>query len=297
MAEPLPDNVEGPEDRGKKSRTWKMTLNNWTETELAQIKQWDVKRLAIAFENCDETGTALEGKTRHLQIFVTFPRTMSFNMLKKMAPRAWIQVSMVADWNYEMKTDSAIPTFVINNTKQGKRTDVDAAYESAAKRRSLYDYVMAEQPGYQAIKLYQTLRAVLTTPRAIGPVEVHWFYGPTGTGKTRSAWESYPELFCVNDNSKWWDGYDGQLVVLIDDFRPSWCSFAELLRLTDIYPLRKEVKGGFVHLQFTTLIITTPHSPEDTFGDTDEDMGQLLRRLTTCTRFPRPEIVVISDDE
>ena len=37
-------------------------------------------------------------------------------------------------------------------------------------------------------------------------------------------------------NYKWWEGYDGHEVVLLDDIRKDFCKFHELLTLLDIYP-------------------------------------------------------------
>ena len=44
-----------------------------------------------------------------------------------------------------------------------------------------------------------------------------WIWGPAGTGKTRSVWLEYPDLYPKMAN-KWWDGYQGEETVLIDDF-------------------------------------------------------------------------------
>ncbi|KAL0152209.1 hypothetical protein M9458_051932 [Cirrhinus mrigala] len=43
----------------------------------------------------------------------------------------------------------------------------------------------------------------------------------------------------------WWDGYDGQDNVIIDDFY-GWIAYDELLRVCDRYPCKVPVKGAFV---------------------------------------------------
>lgn len=67
---------------------------------------------------------------------------------------------------------------------------------------------------------------------------VCWFYGQPSTGKTKavydfaewnklSIWQSSADL-------SWFDGYKGQDVALLDDFRPEMVrDFAFLLRLLD----------------------------------------------------------------
>ena len=43
-------------------------------------------------------------------------------------------------------------------------------------------------------------------------------------------------------NLQWFDGYMGQKVVCFDDFRKDFCTFHELLRLLDRYPMDVPVK-------------------------------------------------------
>lgn len=80
---------------------------------------------------------------------------------------------------------------------------------------------------------------------------VLWFYGPTGTGKTRRAVEIGEEFggyWMSGQNLQWFDGYQTleTPVAIIDDFRKDFCTFHYLLRLFDRYPLNVPVKGGFV---------------------------------------------------
>lgn len=133
----------------------------------------------------------------------------------------------------------------------------------------------------------QVLRSLsLCTRRDISvPVNVYWWFGPTGTGKSRLAWERYPDCYTKMMN-KWWDGYEGQKVVLFDDYRPNMCTFAELLRMLDRYPMMVEFKGGSCHLSATTFVITTTSRPEVIWsGRTAEALNQLLRRITEIMEF------------
>lgn len=43
-----------------------------------------------------------------------------------------------------------------------------------------------------------------------------WLWGPSGTGKTRYVCDTYPNYY-EKDKSKYWNGYKGQDVVLIDE--------------------------------------------------------------------------------
>lgn len=110
-------------------------------------------------------------------------------------------------------------------------------------------------------------------------VHVYWYYGNTGTGKTRRVLEQCSPFIPLS--FKWWDGYQGQDSVLLDDLRPTWCSPEQLLRLLDPYryQYRVEVKGGSRPLIATKIFITTPWHPEDFWKDLKEDPKQLMRRI------------------
>lgn len=43
-----------------------------------------------------------------------------------------------------------------------------------------------------------------------------WIYGPPGTGKTHRARTRYGKVYLKPQN-KWWDGYQGEETVVIDD--------------------------------------------------------------------------------
>lgn len=132
----------------------------------------------------------------------------------------------------------------------------------------------------------QTLASFHGTPRS-GKTQVQWLHGPTGSGKSRSAQAEAPEAFWKSPADWWWDGYAGEEVVIIDDFRPDLCKFHVMLNLFDWYPLKVPFKGGFHEFRSKMIIVTAPFPPEQAYRDrTDEDLQQLLRRIEIVRRFP-----------
>jgi len=54
---------------------------------------------------------------------------------------------------------------------------------------------------------------------SIANFDNHWYWGPTGTGKSKTARETAPDAF-LKTNTKWWDGYDQQDDVLLEELGP-----------------------------------------------------------------------------
>ena len=88
------------------------------------------------------------------------------------------------------------------------------------------------------VQHYRTLRTISADyAKPVGMVRTCYVYwGATGTGKSRRAWEeagldAYPK----DPRTKWWDGYTGQRNVVVDEFRGT-IDVAHLLRWLDRYP-------------------------------------------------------------
>lgn len=201
---------------------------------------------------------------------------------------------------YCSKPESALPgTFNEwgEMPMQGKRGDLDDIAE-LTKTESLT--AIADAFPSQFIRYHrgiQTLQRLhhshQRTPS--DEVTVEWWFGPTGTGKSRDAFTLYPTAY-VKMNNKWWDGYLGESVVILDDYRPSLCTFQEFLRLLDRYPMRVEVKGDSMPLSTTHFVITTTKRPEIIWqGRTEEALNQLLRRLTIIKEYTPEGVTVLKD--
>lgn len=111
------------------------------------------------------------------------------------------------------------------------------------------------------------------------------FWGKSGTGKSRLAWEqagldAYPK----DPNSKFWDGYRGQKHVVIDEFRGS-ISISHLLRWLDRYPVLVEVKGSSAVYSAEKIWITSNLHPRDWYPELDEETKNALLRRMVIVEF------------
>lgn len=108
-----------------------------------------------------------------------------------------------------------------------------------------------------------------------------WYWGSTGVGKSHRAFEGYhPDTHYVKDlNTMWWDGYKGQEIVILNEFRGQF-RFSFLLELIDKWPLNVPIRNKeSIPFLAKKVVITCNTRPEDLFSNTVGDrMDQLLRR-------------------
>lgn len=145
---------------------------------------------------------------------------------------------------------------------QGERTDIKTAIEScpnvwefASKHVDLFIRY------HNGVRDYYSLKPAEFRTEPV----IEWWYGPTGTGKSHAAHAMYPNAWVSGKNLHWFDGYRGQEVAIIDDFRKEMCDFAFFLKLLDKYRLLVEVKGGSVDWRPLVIIVTCPRLPIDEF--------------------------------
>lgn len=136
---------------------------------------------------------------------------------------------------------------------------------------------------------------------------VHWYYGATGTGKTKSARHEAKHKYGLNNtwinstNDKWFDGYTGQEAVIFDDIRASTFQFSNMLRLLDRYKTRVEIKGGFTFFCPKEIWVTCPSHPRNIYcdhatGNPFDGIEQLERRIDDLKEIDHCEHYS-SDDE
>lgn len=160
--------------------------------------------------------------------------------------------------------------------KRNSETDWKAVLDNAKRGR------LDDIPPDIIIRNYGNLRRIAMdnlSPIALERrIIVYW--GPSGTGKSRRAWaEAGLEAYPKDPLTKFWDGYQGQESVVIDEFRGG-ISIGHVLRWFDRYPVNIEIKGAAVTLKATTIWITSNLNPIDWYPDLDQaTKDALLRRL------------------
>jgi len=292
----LPSSSQGGPLRRNQSGTrlsrFVFTLPNWTQEELDKIIALPCTWMIVGKEISPETGTP------HLQGACILGTQMTFSKLKTLiGSRAHIESmrgrpadSLV----YCSKEDSA-PFVKGTLPTPGKRNDLHDVVQRIMAGDTLREIASDPDQGAVAIVKFNkglTILRSLVQRKRVGPPRVFWLYGSTGTGKTRCAFQAGSLISGIGDDGiwissgglQWFDGYDGQPVVILDDFRSKGVPFDFILRLLDRYPMSVPFKGGFVNWAPRYIFITCPYDPDECFATRlehrPEDIQQLKRRIT-----------------
>lgn len=283
MATSVPGD-EGVKDKRKARHTcW--TLNNWTEAELERLRDYAQKEcryVCWSQEICPTTGTP------HLQGYTAWenPRSLEkfrLTISERLHYEPYTQGSAQQNRAYclglvEKKGFKQNPTFeeVGELPVQGERTDWATARSHLQAGQSVVSVIDAQPQLLPAIRSLERYRTLATSKPLHRDVKVIVFIGPSGTGKTRGAYNISPDLYSKPEGH-WWDGYAGEKTILLDDYYGD-IPYSQFLKVLDRYPLSLPQKGTFIYAQWDTVIITSNQHPRNWYpqGFTDA----LERRIT-----------------
>jgi len=318
------DEIDQADKRGK--RNYVGTKNNYTDEDITKLEEF-AKLKCTYLVYGKEIGSV--EKTPHLQIYMEFQNTISMkSIVKKLFPM-WLgyrkgtprQAAGYCKKGEDLvpPTESGYDYFFPRSeenpgepagifgapwdgkefgeiSRQGKRTDIDELVEMIVhENRTIRDTAL-EHPA-QFVKYHKglrDLRALVLPPRSLTKApEVIVLWGKTDTGKTRDAytkyWPEIPHYVWRPSNGNWWDGYDGEDKIIIDEFRGTMV-WSDLLGLLDRNEFRAQYKGGFVNIQASKFIITSPFPPHTWYKEDDryDRYAQLARRITSIVEYKGP---------
>lgn len=280
-----------------------ITINNWRDSDIENIKKLN-PQYAIMSVEVGASGTP------HLQGYMEFVNQPSFSTVcDALQQRAHVEPrkgSVMQAINYCKKGNQSHeewkeqgtkgPTYgegleialeIGSLKKQGNRGDIEDVVDDIALGATQAE--IARDHPVQYIKFAKGIDAYFNArdaPRDMyADLEVICYFGPTGTGKTFTAVTENPGAHVQSATmGQWWNGYTGQDTIIFDEFRGSDYPFKMLLKLTDRYPLKVQVKGGHREYKPTKVIFTGPVHPVMWYTslNTDQEgaMAQLARRIT-----------------
>lgn len=249
--------------RGSPACRWCFTVNNWTEEEYGQICSFTedkVKYLIIG----KEVGS---GGTPHLQGFVNFKKKLRRDTLKKLPgfTRAHVEPAKGSDLENQRYCRKQGKYLEIGSPGlQGKSSALQEALKTLQENRGDLAAVATAYPEVY-VRHGRGLRDYVNTsglvPRRQNKTVVTVVIGPPGVGKTKYVNDCIGDLTSYwKPRGPWWDGYQQQECVVLDDFY-GWVPFDELLRVMDRYPLKVPVKGAYCEFNSKKLFITSNKPP------------------------------------
>ncbi len=150
---------------------------------------------------------------------------------------------------------------------QGQRTDLAAVkrkLDGGVKLTTIADEHFGDFVRYnKSFREYKRLKA----PKRRHLMEVIVLYGSTGTGKTRYAYDHWGnDLYSVPEakgSGTYWDDYDEQETVLVDECYGKRFSHGFLLQLLDRYPFTVPVHGSSVNFSSKRIVMTSNTHPRE----------------------------------
>lgn len=265
-----------------RSRDWCFTINNPTEEDQSGIDQLEfAATYYIAGREVGEQGTP------HIQGFVRFPNPRTLQGVKRILRRAHLEtrrgtITQAIEYckkegNYREWGD--IPTQTAETTKERWRRIISLA-ETGEIETIKNDY-----PGMYLRYLEKLRSMALPRPVILTEITNEWWYGSTGTGKSRKLWQEYPNHF-QKELNKWWCGYQNENVVAIEEWSPkNECTASSLKIWADRYPFTAQIKGGSLKkIRPWKIIVLSNYTIEQCFPQA-EDRDPIKRRFKTV-HFP-----------
>lgn len=234
---------------------------------------------AYGEETCPSTGR------RHWQGFVYFSNARTFSAVRKLLAPHHVEAcrGSLAD-NERYCSKEGTYTEIGVKPSQGTRNDLRSVVDAIKDGTTTVGDIIMENPEYyhQYGRTLERAEDLINRSRVRNFVtQGFWFWGPTGSGKSRLAFSVSDDYYVKPSDGRWWDSYSGQHTVIIDDFRGD-IGYSELLRLCDRYPMTVPRRGREPYPFLSKIIIiTSALKPEEVYTDLSyhDSLDQLHRRF------------------
>lgn len=263
-----------------KSKGFCFTINNPTENDTNTLIALSNESSILYLVWGTEFG---EQATMHYQGFMRLKHAVTFDRAKRLlGSRAHIEVQKGTSEqaaNYCKKDGvfqefGELPKSASKNSKEMWRNIIKWAEDGDIEK------IKDEYPHAYFLHKAKILSLRKRTSDILLELVNEWWVGPTGTGKSRKLWAEYPGHYAKQLN-KWWDGYDDEDVVAIEEMTPAAGQFlAHYLKIwADRYPFSPEIKGGTLKkLRPKKVIVLSNYTIDECFPN-EQDSLPLKRRF------------------
>lgn len=248
-------------------------------TDERPLELWDkrLKFVAYGVETCPTTQRV------HLQMFAVCVSAQRLSGWKKIFPGAHIEQMMGNFGENEdyCSKESKLTCLGVKPNPNGLRIDVDTFCQRLKAGEKLKDVAIDMHATFVQYNNGLTrLSAFLGAPYQHSDVRGVWVYGVPGSGKTHYARNRFSDIYIKSQN-KWFDGYNGEKTILLDDY-DCFRALGHYLKIwADKWACNGEIKGGTVCLQHEHFVVTSNYSINDMFGGDDALVKAVSRRFTS----------------
>lgn len=275
---------------------------SWTEENLPN----EVRFVIWQQEEAPETGR------RHFQGYMELRRSTRASAIKVLLgdPTAHLEKRMgspdqAASYCRKEATRVAGTSPVELGTmggNQGSRSDLGSVAAAIAEGVSVTS--VAEEYGSTFIKYSKGIRELAfeqsrKRAKKWRDIQVLVLWGDAGVGKTRLAHMlADGDIYGLSQplgSGIWWDGYNDERTILLDDFY-GWLKYSYMLRVMDGYCLRLPIKGSHTYAHWTRIIITSNQPPEQWYEHFAGTLGQHEAQMTPAFKRRISQVIHIEND-
>lgn len=291
--------------KDSQSRKWQITINNPVDKGYTHDY---LKEHLAKFKSCvywcmsDEVG--LKDHTPHTHVFMACSSGVRFSTLMKHFEGAHFEmckgtsqdnrdyVFKQGKFEGSKKEDTRVDGTQeewgeMPVERQGKRNDLEDLYDMIRSGMSTYDILQIAPEYMLNLTNIEQTRLVVNQEKfrhTFRKLDVTYIFGETGCGKTRYVMEKYgyENVYRVTNYTHPFDSYQGQDVILFDEFRSSLC-LGDMLKYLDGYPVDLPCRFSDKHACFTKVYFTTNISLHEQYTDIQrrelETWNAFLRRI------------------
>lgn len=306
------------------SRKWQITFNNPSEhgfTHDVIVEKIENLAAVVYWCLCDEIGS--EG-TYHTHLYICFQNPKAHTVIANAFPGAHREnvkgtsrqnrdyvlkdgdkYNKQSDGQYDYVDSSGkrhtgtnySDTFLewgeMPHEHQGKSKDVEkilALVQDGADNLEIVSQVPSAMLNLDKVERTRSMFRDAQFANSWRTLQVTYIYGKTGCGKTRSVMDEYGYANCyrVTDYKHPFDTYDGQDVIIFEEFRSS-LKHGDMLNYLDGYPLLLPCRYFNRQACFTKVFIITNVPPHDQYPNIDkESQSAFWRRVHKIVEYLNP---------
>lgn len=271
-----------------KSRAFIFTRNNYVDTNFEDALE--CRYICYGKEVAPTTGTP------HLQGYVYFVNARSLRAVRTLFSGCHVEIARgdaASNKVYCEKggdfTERGDPPASQLEKGDAEKARWDNVWE-LAKRGAIEDIDADVR-----VRYYSTFKRIASdympaVPSLDGVCGI-WIFGRSGSGKSTSVLNAFPLAYPKPCNI-WWDGYQDEEIVLLDDIDKYHVSLGGLLKhWGDFKPFIAEIKGRSRKIRPKKFIVTSQYKIDEIWKD-EATVEALERRFTYIEKIHGQDIIL-----